>query len=675
MSEIKPEGGERVAKFMAQAGIASRRDAERLIEAGKVKVNGKVIDSPVIFVTPNDVVEVDGELAEAATTSRVWVFHKPAGCLTTHRDPEGRATIFDHLPKHLPRVITIGRLDYNSEGLLLLTNDGALSRYLTLPETGWARHYRVRVFGKPGERELEKLRSGMTIEGVEYRPAQVEIENTTASHTWLSFTLREGKNREIRKICEAVGIVVTRLIRTSFGSFQLGSLEPGEVKEVSSRILKEQLADFYAGQSAYAPKPSDQESSRKRTPPREEKLKTKGRVVIRKERTISREEKEEKKRAMKKDQKFAKKKPPFKRRDTESGEGKNDFKPRRNSNDGKPSFKRRDNKELGEKKEFGSRPLRDGKRFESRGDRTGASDKPFKRRSEEGDNKKEFRPRPNREGFSAARSGKPPFKKREGRDGETREFKPRTDKGGKSPFKRRGEESSGGEREYHPRRKGFSPRGDRPAFKRRDEGDSEKREFRPRARPDGERGASQRGDRGSKPPFKRRGKSEGEKRDFKPRERQGREPAAPGEERTAARGKPFKIREGGDRKDDYRSRPSGDGKSMFKRSSEPGDKREFKPRERSGRERAGPGEERAAAMRGKPRFENSSESGEKKQFRPRPRTDRERPAREDEDGGRMTGRARPSRPRSWETEKPSPKRSGSGPRKPKGPRGAKDHRR
>lgn len=620
MTEIKPEGSERIAKFMAQAGIASRRDAERLIESGKVKVNGKVIDSPVIFVTADDVVEVDGELAEAATTSRVWMFHKPAGCLTTHRDPEGRATIFDHLPPHLPRVITVGRLDYNSEGLLLLTNDGALSRYLTLPETGWARHYRVRVFGKPGEQELEKLRSGLTVEGVEYRPAQVEIESTTASHTWLSFTLREGKNREIRKLCEAVGIVVTRLIRTSFGPFQLGSLEVSEVKEISARILKEQLADFYAGQDAGAPKPSSHEPYRRSAPPREQKLKTKGRIVIRKERTTSREEKEEKRQLERAAKSGKRGKPPFKKRDSESGE-KREFRPR-TDRAGKPPFKRREEGE-GAKKGFRARPNREG--FSS----TRSGKPPFKRRDEEGGEKREFRPRPPRDGkrFDSPRgergaAGSKPFRRREEGDGEKREFRPRTDRSGKPPFKRR-DEASSGDRESRPRREGFSPRGDKPTFRRREEGDAEKREFRPRT------------DRSGKPPFKRRDEEGGEKREFRSRPDRGGKP-------------PFKRRDEG-----------GGGKKEFRRGERP--------------ERAGPGEERAAAMRGgRPPFKKrDAESGEK-EFRPRQRPHKERPAGDEEDG-RMTGRARPSRPRSWETGNDSPKRSG--PRKPKGPRGAKDYRR
>ncbi len=245
MTEKTPPKGERIAKVLAHAGIASRRDAEVIIADGRVTINGEKIDSPVHFVQPGDVVTVDGKAIGAEEPTRMWLFHKPAGCLTTTRDPKGRPTVFDKLPKNLPRVVTVGRLDYNSEGLLLLTNDGGLSRYLTLRETAWIRRYRVRVYGKATEKDLDKLRKGFTHEGIKYLPIEVTIDTERASTQWLTFSLREGKNREIRKLCEALGMQVTRLIRVSFGPFQLGKLEKGEVAELTGKILREQLTTYF----------------------------------------------------------------------------------------------------------------------------------------------------------------------------------------------------------------------------------------------------------------------------------------------------------------------------------------------------------------------------------------------------------------------------------------------
>ncbi|HEV2509222.1 pseudouridine synthase [Bosea sp. (in: a-proteobacteria)] len=236
-----PQEPERIAKVMARAGVASRRDSEALIAEGRVSVNGKVIESPALDVGPNDVVLVDGEPLPARERTRLWFYHKPRGLVTTNHDPEGRPTVFDALPEDLPRVLSVGRLDINTEGLLLLTNDGGLARMLELPETGWLRRYRVRAFGQVNQAQLDTLRGGVTIDGVQYGPVIAQFEREQGSNTWLTVDLREGKNREVKTVLEHLGLQVNRLIRVSFGPFQLGDLPEGEAEEVRSRVLKDQL--------------------------------------------------------------------------------------------------------------------------------------------------------------------------------------------------------------------------------------------------------------------------------------------------------------------------------------------------------------------------------------------------------------------------------------------------
>ncbi len=235
--------GERIAKRIARAGICSRREAERLIEAGKVRVNGKTITSPALNVTPEDTITVAGKPVGEAEKTQLWLYHKPAGLVTTNRDPEGRPTVFDALPKDMPRVVSIGRLDLNSEGLLLLTNDGSLARKLELPATGWIRRYRVRAFGSFSADMLERMQKSITIEGMRYQPMEVKMESQTGTNRWLVVALKEGKNREIRKIFEHFGLKVNRLIRVSYGPLNLGSLPHGEVKEVPGRMLKSFVGD------------------------------------------------------------------------------------------------------------------------------------------------------------------------------------------------------------------------------------------------------------------------------------------------------------------------------------------------------------------------------------------------------------------------------------------------
>ena len=239
-SDTSDNTGERIAKYLARAGVASRREVERMIEEGRVALNGKRLDTPAVKVTQADRIEVDGKPVDPPAATRLWRYHKPTGLVTTHADPEGRETVFDALPKDMGRVISIGRLDLTSEGLLLLTNDGALARALELPSTGWMRRYRARAFGSIDEAAVAKLRAGVTVDGIKYGPMDVEIERETGSNIWLDIGIREGKNREVRKALDSVGLKVNRLIRTAYGPFQLGDLPRGEVKAVPGRVLRDQ---------------------------------------------------------------------------------------------------------------------------------------------------------------------------------------------------------------------------------------------------------------------------------------------------------------------------------------------------------------------------------------------------------------------------------------------------
>ncbi len=232
---------ERLAKFMARSGVCSRRDAEKLIEQKRVTVNGEIIDTPAFNVDGTEKILLDGEKLPEIEQTRLWLYHKPAGLLTTHKDTEARATVFDHLPAGLPRVISVGRLDLNSEGLLLLTNNGELSRKLELPENGWSRRYKVRVHGVVNKKKLSELADGTVIDGINYGPVKAELESQNGTNSWLIVTLNEGKNREIRKLMKSIGLEVARLIRLSYGPFQLGSLKKGEVREIPQKVLKEQL--------------------------------------------------------------------------------------------------------------------------------------------------------------------------------------------------------------------------------------------------------------------------------------------------------------------------------------------------------------------------------------------------------------------------------------------------
>ena len=247
--------GERIAKVMARAGLASRREAEAWIAAGRVSVNGAVISSPALNVTRSDSIEVDGAPLRSRERTRLFLYHKPRGLVTTHSDPEGRDTIFRALPKGLPRLISVGRLDINTEGLLLLTNDGGLARVLELPATGWLRQYRVRALGRVQQDALDRLRGGITVDGIRYGPIEATLDREQGANVWLTIGIREGKNREVRKVLETLRLKVNRLIRVAFGPFELGDLDDGAVREIETEKLRETLgpeiaaaahADFYA---------------------------------------------------------------------------------------------------------------------------------------------------------------------------------------------------------------------------------------------------------------------------------------------------------------------------------------------------------------------------------------------------------------------------------------------
>ena len=240
MEQNTPKG-DRIAKVIARAGLASRREAERLIVAGRVTVNGEVIDRAALNVTDADHITVNGRDLAAPEPARLWLYHKPTGLVTTNRDEKGRATIYDDLPDDLPRVMSVGRLDINSEGLLLLTNDGELKRKLELPSTGWVRKYKVRMNGRPSDETFAPLRRGLSVEGTNYQPMIVVLDRQKGANAWATVAIREGKNREIRNAMEAVGMVVNRLIRVSYGPFQLGQLKPGAVEEIRPRVLRDQL--------------------------------------------------------------------------------------------------------------------------------------------------------------------------------------------------------------------------------------------------------------------------------------------------------------------------------------------------------------------------------------------------------------------------------------------------
>ena len=263
MSTDTPPAGDRIAKVLSRAGIASRREAERMIAEGRVAVNGKTIDSPALNVTDKDRITVDGKDVGEPDPPRLWLYHKPAGLVTTERDEKDRETVFASLPEGMPRVMSVGRLDLNSEGLLLLTNDGEIKRRLELPSTGWQRRYRVRINGAVSEEKLDILRKGIEVEGIKYQPMIVTFDRQQGANAWLTIAIREGKNREIRRAMQAIGVHVNRLIRISYGPFQLGDLKAGEVEELRQRVVRDQLGLSQKPAPQRARKPAGRPAPRK----------------------------------------------------------------------------------------------------------------------------------------------------------------------------------------------------------------------------------------------------------------------------------------------------------------------------------------------------------------------------------------------------------------------------
>ncbi|MEM9969725.1 MAG: pseudouridine synthase [Pseudomonadota bacterium] len=258
MSQTPPPG-ERIAKVLARRGVGSRREVERMIEAGRVAIDGKPLTSPALNVTGREAITVDGAPVAEAERPRLWRYHKPAGLVTTTRDEKGRETIFDALPDDLPRVMSVGRLDLTSEGLLLLTNDGEVKRKLELPSTGWLRRYRVRINGAPKDETFQPLRDGLRLDGTTYQPMDVKLDRQQGGNAWVTVALREGNNREIRRAMEHLGFPVNRLIRVSYGPFRLGDIKRGDVLEVPARVVRDQLG--------LAPEPAETSPAKRRKPP------------------------------------------------------------------------------------------------------------------------------------------------------------------------------------------------------------------------------------------------------------------------------------------------------------------------------------------------------------------------------------------------------------------------
>ena len=459
-----PVRKERIAKRLARAGVASRREVERLIGLGKIAVNGRVLDTPAVLVSAQDVVTLDGRPVERPEATRVWRFHKTVGLITAAKDPAGRPTVFDALPEGMPRVIKIGRLDINSEGLLLLTNDGELARALELPSTGWVRRYRARARGKVTQEKLDTLKTGITIDGVKYGPIEATLDKAkeksadgkAPANLWISVALTEGKNREVRKVLEHLGVTVNRLIRLSYGPFQLGTLAEGEVAEVGPRVIREQLSGMIHPESLplgddveALPATTKRKVSAMADP---SKKPSKVRAHQAKQEALAAGYAESSERRQQRREEGDRPRRDFKSRDGDRP--RRDFKPRDGEGGDRPrrSFKPRDG-------EGGDRPKRD---FKPRGE--GSGDRPqrsYRPRDGEGADrpKRDFKPRGEGAGDRPKRAYKP--RDGEGGDRPKRDYKPRTEGAGDRPkrdFKPRG---PGGPR-LGPRPGGGRPGGGKP---------------------------------------------------------------------------------------------------------------------------------------------------------------------------------------------------------------------
>ena len=546
--EVEPvnRGEERIARVLARAGLCSRREAEEWIEAGRVSVNGEVLTSPALNVTAKDVILVDGEKLPERERTRLWLFHKPAGLVTTTSDPEGRPTIFERMPEDLPRVITVGRLDINTEGLLLLTNDGGLARVLALPATGWLRRYRVRAHGTIDQATLDRLRGGIEVDGIEYGPIEAELDRVQGTNSWLTLSLREGKNREVKNVLGAIGLDVNRLIRVSFGPFQLGELAEGEVEEIKTRVLRDQLGEDLAelaGVEFDRPvfeRVGEREERRGRGD-RPARLDTRGERPQRdggrgdrpgrfgdrdgrpsrfgreddrggrfgRDRRFEQDGEDDRPRGKSPEHRFG-----SRARIWRDGEA-TDAGPLNKARPGFKGDRARSDREDGERSFRRGAPLTDSKGRRVRFERVGSDETPARDR-DGGRDDRGFRDRPDR-GFKprGERSfGDRPdrdFKPRGERSSGERSFGDRPDRG----FKPRGERSFGDKPD-----RGFKPRGER-SF-----GDRPDRDFKPRGeRSSGERSFGDRPDRGFKPRGERSfgdkpfGKRDGDRPDrgFKPR--------------------------------------------------------------------------------------------------------------------------------------------------------------
>jgi len=573
--------GERIAKVLARAGLASRREVERLIGLGQIAVNGRILDTPAVLVSQSDVITVDGKPIGKAEPTRLWRYHKPVGLMTTHKDPQGRPTVFEKLPQPLPRVISVGRLDLNSEGLLLLTNDGELARALEMPSTAWIRVYRVRALGHTTQAELDRLKAGTTVEGVVYGPMEATLDKRQdkadgRANIWLTVSITEGKNREVRKVLESIGLKVNRLIRLAYGPFLLGNLESGEVEEVGPRVIREQLASLIDPRNL----PPEGATQTRDAPRARSTAPAEGRRGggDRFRKTDAREEKPRFKRSAgpSYDENREYKERDFDERPRFEGDG--EARDRRPA----PRFKPREGyekKPYGEKKAWTPRPERSGDgaprrewkpraegadRNEARGERPAR----FKPRAEGGAEKKAWTPRPERSGDGAPRREWKPRAEGSERGERPARFKPRSEGGfekkpygDKKPYgekkpwtprpERSGEDAP--RREWKPRAEGEG-RGDRPArFKPRDDSrGGEKREWKPR--PEGRRD-----DRAPRRDLDEAGAYERAKREFGGGDKKAFKPRSEG-------GKPFGGKPGG--------KPFGGKPGGFNKGGKPG----FKPR-------------------------------------------------------------------------------------------------
>ncbi|MDI7774922.1 pseudouridine synthase [Asticcacaulis sp. EMRT-3] len=637
-AEVKATG-ERIAKVLARAGLASRREVERLIGLGKIAVNGRILETPAVLVKPTDVITVEGQVIGKAEPTRLWRYHKPVGLVTTHRDPEGRSTVFDKLPEGLPRVISVGRLDLNSEGLLLLTNDGELARSLEKPSSGWVRRYRARALGHTTQSKLDRLRDGTTVEGVIYGPMEATLDKMSEkadgrANVWLTVAITEGKNREVRKVLESIGLKVNRLIRLAYGPFLLGNLEPGEAEEVGPRVIRELLGDVV--------------ELRHLPPEGASQTRSEGRPAR------------------------AGGDAPAGRRGggDRFGAGRGDkpaFGPA--FGEGKPAAKVwKPRSEMMDKREFKERDFDQRPRFEGDGEARDRKpsrdygDRPVIKKREYGDRPQSDRPQGDRPAKAwmpkPERGARPERPARSGsRDG-GRDFKPRQDLGEAGAYARAKAE--------------FGPQGRAPRNAGAPEGERPKKTWTPRAE-GGERGP--RRDFGDKKPYgdKPRGdrpqgdRPQGERPAFK-KPWAPREEGAGGERKTYGDRpkrdfgdkKPYGAREGGERKS-YGDKPRSDRPQGDRPQGErPAFKKPWVPRE----EGAG-GERKAYGDRPKRDFGDKKpyaarEGGERKSYGDKPRSDRPTGG-----GFQRSSEGRPAGGKPSFGGKPAGARP-SGPRKPRG---------